>query len=131
MKDEEEYFSQEDIVLDTFITQIAAALKQDTVVIADATHLTPKARNKVLFLLSQKRINPEYIDVVYMQTPIEQCLARNEKRKGTRAYVPKQVIRRMAAQLVEPTYGEITGGYDNIWIKNPNHVIYIKNKESK
>ena len=127
----EEYFSQEDLVMDTFIKKIAAALKEDKTVIADATHLNSKSRNKVLYLLGFEKVKPDFIEVLYMKTPLETCLERNELRKGTRGYVPRSVIHRMATSLQEPEYIEGMIEYDHIIIKEPNHIIRVKEKQNE
>lgn len=123
------YFSQEDLVFDTFIQRIADGIKEDKTVFADATHLTVKARKKVLHRLVQFGAKPDDIDIIWVNTPIDVAIERNERRKGTRAYVPTGVIRRMGLQIEEPEYDEIPEGYNNIFIKEVNLTLGLKPKE--
>lgn len=102
----EPYFSKEDEVVKKFIAQINTALKH-TDVVADATHLTQKARKTLL-----SKITTEHSTVaVYFNVPLEVCLERNVKRKGTRSYVPESVIKEMHSKLQEPNFDE---GFDQI-----------------
>ena len=119
----EEYFSKEDEVFNKFIETIDNHLAADKTVYADATHLNRKARLKLLNSLSVK---PDFIEIIYMKTPLEVCLARNDKRKGTRAFVPRSVIRRMYASIEEPEYEEGKYEYTVIWIKEPDCVIGVQ-----
>lgn len=48
-----------------------------------------------------------------MKVPLEVALKQNENRKGTRAYVPETVIRRMASQMTIPTKEE---GFEHIYV---------------
>lgn len=73
-------------------------------IFVDATHLNEKSRNKVL-----DRLNLANVDLyaVNFNLPLEICLKQNELRRAdSRAYVPRSVIRRMAAQYVPPHEGE-------------------------
>lgn len=101
--EDEEYFSKEDDVFRIFCETIQKELDAGKVVYADATHLNEKSRNKTL-----DKLNLEGVDVymVNFNLPVETCLKQNENRKGTRAYVPRSVIRRMHAQSVEPSENE-------------------------
>lgn len=101
VKDDEDYFSHENEVFDEFIRQINEGLKNYDTVFADATHMSEKARNKTL-----DRLNLDGVDLyaVDFNIPVEICLDQNEKRRGVgRTYVPRSVIRRMAAQYQPPT----------------------------
>ena len=104
LQESEDYFNKENEVFDDFIKQLNDALhdsKYDAVV-ADATHLTQRSRNKVLDQLDLE--NVEIIPVV-MLTSMATALARNEKRTG-RAHVPVSVIKRMFYQLEVPNDNE-------------------------
>lgn len=103
VNENEEYFSKETAVFDEFINEIQYALGTNDVVFADATHLTEKSRNKTL-----DRLNLDGITVyaVNFNLPLDTCLSQNENRKGTRAYVPRSVVRRMHSQYVAPHEGE-------------------------
>ena len=69
--------------------------KNNQNVYADATHLNKASREKVL---NKIKILPESINVLYIKTPLELCIERNEKRDG-RARVPKEVIKNMYNSL--------------------------------
>ena len=123
----EEYFSHEDEVTATFWKQINAALAEGKNVFADQTSLTPKARKWFLDHVH----GYEKIHIVWIDADLESCLERNENRKGTRAYVPKGVIRRMDNQFVEPTFNE-DERIDYIWRYDPEiNTLNIKEKEGK
>ena len=103
----EEYFSHEDEVTKEFWKQINDTLAKGIHVVADQTSLTPKSRKWFL----QHVTGYDKIIIIFIDENLETCLARNEKRKGTRAYVPRGNIRRMFIQLVEPSYKE---GFNHI-----------------
>lgn len=102
VKEDEEYFSHEDKVFNTWIKQINEALENPEVenVYIDATHLNDKSRNKVLNRLT-KNTDIEKITNVLFLTPLETCLERNKQRSG-RAVVPEEVIRNMAKTFQIP-----------------------------
>lgn len=102
VKPDEEYFSHEDEVLEIFWNQINEALAANNTVYVDQTSLTPKARKWLL----QHVTGYEHANLIWIDEDLETCLERNEKRKGTRAYVPKGVIHRMFSQFVEPSLEE-------------------------
>lgn len=111
--EDKEYFSKEDQVFSTFVNKINEGLGESVDVIADATHLNPQSRAK---LFSKLKINKNYTQVVavVMRTPLNVCLERNENRRGTRAYVPPSVIRRMYNSFRMPTTEEYHGIIDII-----------------
>jgi predicted kinase len=102
VKPEEEYFSHEDEVLNIFWKQINEALAANKNVFIDQTSLTPKARKWLL----QHVDGYDHANLIWIDEDIKTCLKRNELRRGTRAYVPKDVIRRMHAQFIEPSLEE-------------------------
>lgn len=105
----EEYFSRENEVFETFAKEIAARLFCGYNVIADATHITPKSRAKTIAAvkhgLKLMSGNENYFDeevelqACVVRKSLEKTLEQNENRKGTRSYVPKGVIRRMNEQF--------------------------------
>ena len=121
--EDDEYFSKEDEVFNKFIEIIDVNLAAGKTVYANATHLNRKARLK---LLNSLTVKPDFIEIIYMKTPLEVCLERNNKRKGTRAFVPRSVIRRMYASIEEPKYKEGKYEYTVIWVKEPDCVIGVK-----
>lgn len=95
LKDGEDYFAHEDEVFDKFCSYIQNEInnKKTKNIFADATHLSEKARNKVLDKLDLKNVNLFAINFI---VPLEVCLMQNEKRKESKyGYVPRSVIRRM------------------------------------
>lgn len=112
VKEDEEYFSKEKEVYAEFISQIKEALKFETEVFADATHLNEASRAKTLRALGEVLKDVE-VNVIWVRVPLETALAQNENRQGTRSYVPKSVIRRMHSQLTRPTKEE---GFDHIYV---------------
>ena len=108
VKPEEEYFSHENEVYTELWKKINEALTVKKDVFIDQTSLTPKARK---WLLSHVH-NYNYANLIWIDEDLNTCLERNELRKGTRSYVPRGVIRRMAAQFVEPSLNE---GFDYIF----------------
>ncbi len=116
--EDEEYFSKEEEVFDEFIDTINLGLAFGNDVVADATHLNPKSRLKLLSHLDLDRDRTEIIAVV-MRTPLKICLERNENRIGTRSYVPPQVIKRMNRSLKEPTPEEFDTVIDFARIISP------------
>lgn len=111
----EEYFSKETSVFDQFVASINEALAEGfaPAVYADATHLNRASRQKLL-----NRITAPYdrLEIVFINNSVPVCLDQNESRKGTRAYVPKGVIRRMSCSLEEPCFREGKWYYDAITI---------------
>jgi len=102
VKPEEDYFSHEDEVLAIFWKQINEALVAGKNVFVDQTSLTPKARKWLL----QHVEGYNHVNLVWIDEDIQTCLERNEMRRGTRAYVPRSVIRRMSEQFIEPSLEE-------------------------
>lgn len=102
LKPYEEYFSHENEVLEIFWQQINDALAEGKDVFADQTSLTPKARKWFLtHIHGYDRVN-----LIWIDEDLETCLERNEKRKGTKAYVSPDVVRRMHFQFVIPSLNE-------------------------
>ena len=76
---------------------------------ADATHLNPASRAKVI---NKLKYRPDEINIIYKKVSLEVALERNNKRKGI-AVVPDEVIKSMYAGFLEPQdYEDI----DNVYI---------------
>ena len=105
LEDDDEYFGKEDQVFTEWIRQIQTHLDsdEDCYIIADATHLSERSRNKTLDALNISQDTK--IIPVSAYPGIEKCLARNNNRSG-RAFVPRSVIRRMCMQYEAPTSDE-------------------------
>ena len=107
VKPSEPYFSKEKEVYKEFWKEINYYLSLGYNVFADQTSLTPKSRKYLIdHLTGYKTLNAIWID-----TPLETALERNEMRKGL-AHVPKGVIRRMYYSFIEPSLEE---GFDRIF----------------
>lgn len=100
--EDEEYFSKENEVFKEFCYQINKNLENGYNTFADATHINKNSRAK---LINNIR-GYENIHIIVIQKPLMITLEQNEKRAGTRSYVPKSVIRRMENQFEFPTYKE-------------------------
>jgi predicted kinase len=98
----ESYFSHEKQVCEEFWSQINEALAEGKNVFADQTSLTPKARKYLL----ENVTGYDHANLIWIDEDVETCIARNEQRKGTRAYVPPQQVRRMHFQFVIPSLSE-------------------------
>lgn len=116
VKPNEEYFSHEDEVTKIFWKQINDTLASGKDVIADQTSITPKSRKWLL----QHIKGYIYVNVIWIDEDLNTCLKRNEMRRGTRAYVPPNVIHRMYNQFIEPSLEE---GF--------NYIFRYNSKENK
>lgn len=112
VREDEEYFSHEKEVYNEFINQITQELKFFQEVFVDATHLNEASRTKLLRSLGGNLKDVE-VNIIWIKVPLEVALKQNENRKGTRAYVPETVIRRMASQMTIPTKEE---GFEHIYV---------------
>lgn len=104
--EDEDYFARENEVFSAFCSKIQEALEDaagPANVFIDATHLSEKARNKVLDRLDLRNVVNLY--AVDFNIPLDICLAQNDLRSG-RAFVPKSVVRRMFYQYQRPTENE-------------------------
>ena len=111
----EDYFSRETEVYARFIDDIQFGLENADNVIVDATHLNDGSRGKLLRRIGSALKDVEVIAIV-IKVPLEVSLEQNEKRKGSRSYVPRSVVRRMLHQFTMPTFEE---GFDKIYVYNP------------
>ena len=100
---EADYFSRKDEVWALYIAAIETGLRRGKTVWADATHLSRKGRLKVLHALSVK---PTEVEIIDFWCPLEMALERNDKRQGTRAFVPKGQVSRMFEQREATEFGE-------------------------
>ena len=100
-----QYFDKEKEVWKEYVDTIQKYLDEKIdFVVADATQLNQKSRNKLLDSLNLKDVK---IIPFSFELPLETCLSRNELRKNDElAYVPRGVIRRMNEQFEKPTFSE-------------------------
>lgn len=116
LKDNDEYFSKENLVFSRYMELINKSLKNDCSVIADATHLTPGSRRK---LLNNLTIKPASIICFYFDLPLDVCLSRNVGRPG-REQVPEETMQSMYKNFKPPQYSE---GFDYIYKVNNQQLI--------
>ena len=111
VKEDEDYFAKEDYVFKTFIKEINKALEDENVerIFIDATHLTPKARAKVIKPMNKN--NVAELNAIYFDVPINVAIERNNQRTG-RAKVPADVIINIAKFYSYPTLLE---GFNHIY----------------
>ena len=116
LQENDDYFSKEDEVWETYVTSIESLLKSGETVYADATHLNHGARLKLLKALD---IIPDEIEIIYFKIPLEIAQERNAHRAG-RAYVPPEAIAKMYRALEEPKRHEGIFTYNKIYIVDEN-----------
>lgn len=102
LKENDFYFSHETTVYNTFTQQIKTAFLKGNNVWADATHLTAASRAR---LINSLNIGKNHVIVIFVDTPINICIERNEARKGLKK-VPIEVIQRMRNSLEIPNDDE-------------------------
>lgn len=127
----EGYFAHEQEVIVRYYNQIYVALldKSVNIVIADATHLTPVARKKLLnnVLPSKSELGDIKIDItpIYFPTDLDTCLQLNAQRTG-RACVPEAPLTAMYESFKIPTLEE-DSRYTEIYPANELDLLaYVK-----
>lgn len=94
VKDDEKYFSHEKEVFQKFVARIAAGMRANYNVIADATHLNfPSRRKLVNALANQENFTQNDYEIIFvvMDTALATCVTRDAMRTG-RQHVTKEVI---------------------------------------
>lgn len=124
LEEGDEYFSKETEVFNTFIKNINDSLQHGFNVYADATHINKASRKKLINTI-KKDID---IQIIFIKTSLEISLARNELRKNTKRYVPREVIRRMYYQFETPNFLE-DERISAIHIINENNEITTKRRK--
>lgn len=122
VKEGEPYFSKEKEVYREFVRRIYEAMAQGVErIYIDQTSLNVGARMKLMWRLAASEHYKNY-DVIFsvIDVDVEKAIARNENRKGTRAYVPPERIYEMSKGFKCPTIGEIT----------TNHYCYFGSNQS-
>lgn len=120
LKENENYFSKEKEVFNTYSSRILWALNKGYNVIADATHLNRKARLKLLRTIPSAVYAT--LEAIWLNTPLSECLLRNANRTG-RALVPETNLISMYKNIEPPSLSE---GFDRIYIVQPDAKIEIK-----
>lgn len=101
LQEDDDYFAYEDEVLKEFYRQIQDGLDKGLAVVADATHLTEKARAATVNAIKLAEGDTLWLGVVVACTPLEVSLARNAERTG-RALVPESAIKNMYRSCTDP-----------------------------
>ena len=117
LKPGDDLFQLEDKVFSLFVDKIIYNLMQGKNVYADATHLNRSSRNKLIWTIDCRKPNLlTHIEAIYFDIPIDVCIERNEKRKGTKAYTPVHFLRKMyeKCEKPDPTQEE----FKHCWIVN-------------
>ena len=106
LEDGDSYFSKEKAVFREYCEQINAAGADgiERTVWADATHLSPQSRKKLLNKLDLNLFDK--INFVMLETDLKTCLKRNEQRQG-RQYVPEKTLIDMYESISYPNAAEI------------------------
>ena len=117
VKENEKYFSKENLVYKTFVEEIQKCLddKEIKAVYADATHLNEKSRLK---LLNSLKLNKDiFIIPIYFTVSLNTALNRNCNRTG-REFIPEMVIKNQLSNYTPPAHCEDIYMYDEIWQVN-------------
>ena len=122
MEEGDEYFANEYQVYRRFIYEILKSLNEGRNVIIDATHLNRGSRQKLFNAIHIDKNKTKVIGL-WMRTPLEVCIERNETRKGTRAYVPEPNLRKMFFRMEAPSYTECNHIFDTIYLIHENGII--------
>lgn len=105
VRENEDYFSKETEVFETFVSEVQKAIDDKiNVIVIDATHISKGSRKKIL-----SRLIHTYgyeLEVVVFDVPIEILKERNQFREG-RAKVPDSAIENMYYNFSEPTIEEL------------------------
>lgn len=102
LKEGEDYFSHEEEVTAILWDQINGVLSDGRDVFVDQTSLNKRSRKWLLDHIT----GYDKVNVIWIDTPLEIALERNEKRKGTKAYVPRGQVRRMFFSIEPPSFEE-------------------------
>ena len=105
LQEGDDYFAYEDEVLKEFYRQIQDGLDRGLAVVADATHLTEKARVATVNAIKLAEGDTLWLGAVVACTPLEVSLARNAERTG-RALVPESAIKNMYRSCTDPIEDE-------------------------
>lgn len=107
----DDYFAHEKEAFDTYINCINSAIECGwESVVLDATHLTPKARKRVLSRINVP--NGTKLYAVVIRPSLEQHIKQNAQRSG-KAFVPIDAIVKQYNSYIQPTCEE---GFDYVFI---------------
>lgn len=102
LEENDDYFAKEDQVLRQFYYNINFSLQNHKYVVADATHLTKKARKQFF-----RNVNTRGVRVVgvWVEVPLVAALSQNSSREG-RARIPDDVVVNMFKRKISPQEDE-------------------------
>ena len=126
LKDGDPYFSKEDETWAEYINQIKIAIDNNKVdnIFLDATHINPRSRNKVFKALGKKYLEKvNEINNIWFLCDVRLAIERNEKRAGTKRYVPSKAIYNMYATSEIPLLEE---KFNNRYIVDAKNGMLIK-----
>ncbi len=129
IENDDEYFSKESLVFSKFCKAIREAFNEYDIVIANATHLNERSRNKLLNSLGKDFLKDKLINCIYMDVPLKVALERNARREGL-SLVPEDAIKRMYESSHRPNYDE-RYEYNKIYIVNEKGGITLLQKGMK
>lgn len=124
LSEKDKYFANEQEVWKEYIETLKVFLTDNRYenVIADATHLNPRARDKVLDALADV-LSEVDIYLLWVNVSLETALKRNAQRKG-RALVPESAIRNMYRSLERPVPRE--GFFYWGYVDSPVNILFKK-----
>ena len=99
---DEEYFSKEKEVFNFFINEIKHQIIFNNYCFADATHLNSGSRMKLINSIGKDFLKNVNVVPLFVSVSEEVAFYGNSLRKGTRAYVPEEVIIRMRSTFSDP-----------------------------
>lgn len=120
IKEEDEYFSKENVVFSEFIRRIQSSIDRNESVIVDATNLSKPSRQKLITNLSFDK-SAFKLKALVFTTNLQTCINRNSKREG-RERVPEQAIKNMAKSFSIPKEEE---GFDEVEIIRTESKIWV------
>lgn len=106
LSENDDYFSKETEVFDTFVKEIVALMNVYQDVYVDATHLNKKSRAKIINAIERYKDLKEWniVPIVFL-VPFDVAAARNDAREG-REKVPMSAMRNMASGFKLPSAAE-------------------------
>ena len=110
INDDDEYFSKEKEVFKLFTDQIRIGLATCDNTVADATHLNPASRGKLLHALGDSLKDVE-VNAIVIDSDLARCIEQNSWRND-RKRVPESALIRMFKNYSAPTFTE---NFDNIY----------------
>lgn len=118
LKEDDELYAKEPEVLRQYFHNINFALQHHKYVIADALHISKRARRQ---LFSNVRLKGVRVVGVWIEVPVDVALKQNAARTG-RAVVPEEEIRAMFKRKCSPQEDE---PFDEVIFVSPHQDMAI------